>query len=359
MHAALLIDPGHLQRERDWYNRTVVGLLSSGVRITRIMPESELAHDRVALAPLVTYHVPLVQALARWRLLTPPQPLTEEPPNLIHAMGRGAWMPGLAYARHLDCPLVLSIWSEDELKQAVRFARDRHVAGLLPATAELAAELKLVVDPALVCTVPIGVFVPPKARRIFDESTVGVAGILAGHGAPLRAVRIVLDAFAEIASSRPRTMFFADLDPGVDDGAWKHGDRLGILDQLSIIPSVHQHRDLVLNADLLVIPHNTGFAGSFMLEAMAHPMFTVAARDPLLPELSSKPCARIVDAPEDPEAWIDAIQEILSDADEARRLAARAREQVAEDHPMSRQITLLHDVYEKILTGGALKLETA
>ena len=88
---------------------------------------------------------------------------------------------------------------------------------------------------------------------------------------------------------------------------------------------------------------------------MGGPMITIAVRDEFVDGLTSPECVRLLENAL-PDDWAEAISRVLTEPDEARELADRARQQIAQEHPVSRQVQVLFETYERILTGGALKI---
>jgi len=279
MHVALIADSERLRRERAWYNRTVVGLLTSGVRVTRLLPDGEPDDPRVALAPAVWYRAPRLPWMHRWALAPVVESLAHAPPDVIHATGRQAWELALEVAEGVDAQVALDVWSDDEVVPAARCAENGRVAAVLPATHALARSLERRLDPGLVQTVPIGVHLPREPRRILDNAAHGITVIVSGRGVGVEHLPPLLEGLARCADTYPQLMAFADFEDQVDVQAWRTSGRLDLHRQLSLIPSFDEHRNYALGADLFIVPRATGGVSSLTLQLMGEGVATIAVRD--------------------------------------------------------------------------------
>ncbi len=355
MLVALMIDDETGRCERDWFNRTVVGLLTSGLRVVRLLPDSQLDDPRVALTPHFTFRASGLPWTVNASIRQLNESLQSSKPDVIHAIGSHSWRGAMMLAGLLECPVALSVWSREEAKAAQRHATSTSLGAVLPAGESLARDCARAVPRDLIQIVPIGVYVAPEPHRILAQVEFSVAVILAGRGAPYSAVECLIDGFAMVAPDFPQVTVFADIDETVKARAWKRAGERSVRDQFSIIPDVLEHRELVLSASVLVVPFPTGRNTSFLLQAMAAPMATVAARDSHVDVLNDTDAATILDHVE-PAAWATALRRLLSSPDAARERAESARRIIAERHSMSAQSDLLSSTYDRMLTGGNVTL---
>lgn len=361
MHAALFIDPDRLKWERDWFNRTVVGLVSAGVRVTRILPANEPDDERVALAPAVWYDNSGVPWTARQRHAELASELADaRAPDVIHAMGRGIWADALDLARRIQRQVILDVWNAEECQEAIRFARKSEVAGLLAAGENVADMLrKRDIGRELIQVAPIGVYVPEqsdtsrKAARHTTNEMRGIVGIIAAGGARFEAIEPLLNAFAAVSNEYPNFMLFGDFRDRTADKVWRHLKNMNLLDHLSLIPPVQEHRELVLQSDLLLLPAPSRTNTSFLLQAMASPLATAAVRDPYVDILHEDTCACLLDDSADETAWKGALDVLLTQPARLDAVCRNARTWIAQHHGVSRQIEVLADSYDRIVTGGA------
>ena len=256
MHVALMIDEPFARRERDWFHRTVVGLVSNGVRLSRVLPLGVPEDEGLALTPLHRYRpagLPWAVKNAAYDLAAAMQ---IGPPDVIHAVGLQSWWAAILIGRLLARPVAWSVWSKHEARAAAKHPAINEVAAFLPATEALGRELTAWgVESELIQTVPIGVYATDEPHPLLSTLRDAVAVIVDGGDADLAVVQPLIDGFAAVAAEYPQLMFFIDMPQAVEDRAWRLARQRSLLGQLSIVPEVQEHRELVLNADVLVVPH--------------------------------------------------------------------------------------------------------
>jgi len=356
MLVGLMIDEEIGRCERDWFTRTVVGLLATGVRVVRLLPEGQPEDPRVALMPHFTYRPTGLPWSVSASIRELSASLKSARPEVLHAIGPGSWSAAMTLARQLERPAALSVWSRQEARTVHRYASAAELGAVFAASEALGREAARVVPRDLVQIAPIGVYVAPEAHHILAQIEFSVAVILAGRGAPYAAIESVIDGFSMAAPDFRQVTIFADLDEAVKARAWRRAGERSVRGQFSLIPDVLEHRELVLSASVLLIPAPLGRCNSFLLQAMAMPMATIAVRDPYVEILKDDAAATIIDRPE-PAAWATALRRLLSDPQAARDRAESARRIIAEHYSMPVQSDLLAATYDRMLTGGNVPIE--
>jgi len=358
MHVALLIDETRLRYERDWFSRTVVGLVSAGVRVTRLLPEDEPDDHRVSLASALWYESKGVpwSAKGRYAKLAGQLSSAKETPDIIHAMGRGAWSAALSLGRNLERPIVIDVWSREEARAAVGHARNEETAAVLVADPYLARLLEQDVDPSLIQVVPIGIHVPDQPREVLTDPESGIACVVAGRQASFSTVRPLVEAIGSLVDRYPSLMVFGDFDQRVGDRVWNLMRSLGILDRCSLIPDVVEHRELVMQSDVLVIPHTTGANGTFLLQAMAVPMAVVSEVDECVEVLQDEESVFLIEPNSTKDNWVNVLDGVLSDRDRRQTVSDRGRDRMLNEHPMSRQVQVLAETYDQVVSGETYRL---
>ena len=355
MLVALMIDDEIGRCERDWFNRTVIGLLSSGRRVVRLLPDGQPDDPRVALTPHFTYRTSGLPWTLRASIRQLADSLEATSPDVIHAIGSGSWGGAMALSGLLECPVALSVWSRQEARAVQRHAASPCLGAVLPAGEALARDCARAVPRHLIQVAPIGVYVASEPHCILAQVEFSVAVVLAGRGAPYPAIEHLIDGLSMVAPDFRQVTVFADLDEAVKGKAWKRAGDRSVREQFSIIPDVREHRELVLSASVLAVPAATGRNSSFLLQAMAAPMATVAARDPFVDVLDDHQAATILDHVE-PAAWATALRRLLSSPDEARTCAESARRLIAQRHSMTIQSEVLMATYDRMISGGNVSL---
>lgn len=355
LHVAVIVDEPRLRRERDWFSRTVVGLMSAGVRVTRILPRGVESDDRLALSPEVRYEQGGVWWMrSHWESELAAS-FGSTTLSVVHAMGRDVWRDAIALGTEHQCPVVLDVWSRREISAAASRARLPIVGGLFAASEALGNALKRKVPEPIVRVVPIGVYTPSEPRPILSDMKHGITALVLGWGASLRDVCRMLDGFALIKERFDQFMLFLDLDPRIEDRAWSHAADRGLLEKVSLIPNLEENRQLATGVDLVLIPSVIGEERSIVLQLMAQSAATIAVTDPLSDVLREPGFAKLLKRPT-PEQWAQTLREALEEPSITREWAAAGRTMVAQRFSMNRQIEILFDSYTTIVSGGTSKL---
>jgi glycosyltransferase involved in cell wall biosynthesis len=183
-------------------------------------------------------------------------------------------------------------------------------------------------------------------HRRRPEAPIGVSIVCSGQDEA--SLRPVLDALAACVRLEENILIFLD-DTAVENhlSVWKHAERLGLLDHLSIIADMESRRELVLETDVLVLPEALGEVRSIVLDAMACGIVVVALADPFIEVTATPDLALLVDAPTE-DAWLAALKRVTSDPDEMARIGARARERVITDRPAHRQVDAILAAYREL-----------
>lgn len=356
MHTALIIDEQRLHHDKDWFNRTVVGLLSAGIRVTRILPEREPDDDRISLAQAFWCEMSGVPWTLKKRSENLVEQLKPNSPDVIHAMGRGSWAIALSIANILKCPVILDVWSRSEMNEAIHLSRNPDVAGLFAAGKSIAQSLAQKVDPSIIQVVPIGVYTPEKPREPLSNTAVqGIVAIIMGAHAAFDKLKPLLDALNLLTKKYPELILFGDINPRITSKVWAYAKSLDVLDHISLIPSVEEHRSLVLNADMLLIPQPPERYSSFILQAMSIPLVTISVVDQYVDILQDPESTYLLESPSDSD-WVESINLCVQDSEKTRQYSLNTRSRIINEYPVSRQINILSESYEKIVTGGSFQI---
>jgi len=188
-----------------------------------------------------------------------------------------------------------------------------------------------------------------KARRIYavdDRPYV----LWAGTFQPRKNVRVLLDAFARLDPDEvPHRLVLAGpqgwkTDDGDAAAAQALGDRVRLVGQVGRV----QLLALFAGADLFTFPSRHEGFGIPVLEAMAQGTAVLCSDIPALREVAGD-AARFV-APDDVDAWITALRELLTDDAARTRLVAAGDERV-EQFSWDRCARETVAVYDEALSG--------
>lgn len=322
------------------------------------------AYDLDGLDPVI---LPLPAALLydAWHVLGVAGPVRRVAPvDLVHAPSPAVPPTGrvpLVVTVHDAAPLVMP---EAFTRRGVTFHRQGFAAAarrarLVIAVSEFSAE-EIATYTAIprdrIRVVPNGVDLEPAtgaqvdaARRAFgidDRPYVCWAGTFQ----PRKNVRVLLDAFTRLDATRfPHRLVLAG-PPG-----WKPDDEdaevaNGLGDRVRLLGPVHREQlfPLFAGADLFAFPSRHEGFGIPVLEAMAQETPVLAADIAALRELAAG--AAVLRSPEDPEAWVAALDNLLHDTAEQSRLSKAGRER-AQGYSWTRCAEETRAIYREAVGG--------
>jgi alpha-1,3-rhamnosyl/mannosyltransferase len=189
-----------------------------------------------------------------------------------------------------------------------------------------------------------------KARSIYAIDDAPYV-FWAGTFQPRKNVRILLDAFSRLDrdATVPHRLVLAG-PPG-----WKPDDAdaevaRGLGDRVRLLGPVHREQlfPLFAGADLYALPSRHEGFGIPALEAMAQETPVLCSDIPALREVAGD-AARFV-SPDDIDGWVDALTDLLGDADARAALVAAGRARVA-NYSWERCARETAAVYREALSG--------
>jgi len=358
MHVALIVDEERLLHEHTTLNRLSIGLIGEGVQLTRIIPDLlpsqavDTGEQRVALATKLQAPMKVLPWVRRERAERLLEALEKGLPDVLYALGNDAWSLGLDLARATNRPLVVDMWSAEQIRRAPRGRRAAAVAGYVAPTRPMAEALRQRVEPDLVCLVPPGVASPAAPRSILPDPDKAIALAIIGGGRDMPAYRALLGGLSRVVREMPQVQAFLELCGPHEHEIWRHAHDLELLQNVSAITDAAQHRSLLTRCDLLLMPERYGELRSIMLEAMACGMPVLAGDDPFLDMLVDGESAMIVPATE-PDEWARQLTRLLTEPEAARAIGLAGRERIASHHRSSDHVSRLLETFERITSGGA------
>ena len=125
MHVALIVDEERLVQEHPTLNRLSIGLISEGVQLTRVIPETLAAsidesEQRMALAAKLVAPMKVLPWMRGERGGRLAEALERDPPDVLYAVGDAAWAVGRDLASEMDRPLAIDLWSAAQVRRAPR-----------------------------------------------------------------------------------------------------------------------------------------------------------------------------------------------------------------------------------------------
>ncbi|MCC6427607.1 MAG: glycosyltransferase [Phycisphaerales bacterium] len=365
MKILILADEIFAMRERAMLSRLELGLADEGIRVIHALPESASHREPAGVfSRSVAYETskigPLRRMLARRLAATIRDPEAEEddqPVSIIHVFGGSVWDLGLDLATELDSELVLELW---------RPALRERAEALAAARREKPWPVFAVPDPMIerqisdkgsrltVRTTPWGVHMEDQAHRLLPPDRVPAAVIIGG-GHDRAACTAALQGLAQVIPHHREFMIFIDSRVIRRGDLWPIAKRLGLLPSITLIEDIEDRRDLLTQADLLILPEARGENHSIVLEAMAAPMALIAAADPSVGTLIDGRTAMLIPKP-DPGLWTTAIRSLLSDPDRTNALALSARDYIRQERSAFRHIKSVLDLYQWMTSSASIPI---
>ncbi|MGH7132130.1 MAG: glycosyltransferase [Phycisphaerales bacterium] len=370
MRILLLTDRDFLQHERSMLARLEIGLADEGHRVLHGVPDSLSESGTSVDVPAVySTHVtyadtglPFTKGLRAQAFVEAVQaaaPMDAGQPmaDAVHVFGRGAWDMGARLARRTKATLLIEVYEAAAIAPACELAAENRGAHLVAADGPIGEELIRKTDPKRVHIAPWGVHMADHAHD--DELVARGAGTLTfallSSGDDADGLKAAVQGAAALAG-RPEfaqrgVMVFVDAEVARRQPVWKWADDSGLSGRLSVIADMEGRREMVLQADVLLIADAGGKQRSFVLDAMAAGMLIVARPDPMNSALIDGRTCRQVQG-EGGAEWASAIASILGadHAQAARALGESARAFVRAERLASRHVAAVLAAYAKIAT---------
>lgn len=381
LRVVIVADAGAATRERELLQRLQIGLADEGVRVASALPRSVVEGPGAALLPsselfarAIVYDFGGLPWGRGRRVAALASSLSvlggdaARPVDAVHAVGEGSWATAFELAHRTGAGLVVSVWSP---AMARKVSRQRGLGGdagrapiapmLLVPDAALERVLRSELDdaalrPAGIRVVPWGVHSHAAGRDLLRPGRI-ISMVMAGGGTDAAAYEAALGGVARLAGRSEDLMVFADAEMAERAGLARAARRLAMADRFTLVPEVEARRELVLSADLLIIPEALGEHRSLALDAMACGTVVLALADPLVSYLIDGRTARLVPKP-DPELWAEALSALLDRRDRAAALADTARDYVRQHHRASAQVAAVLDAYEWLAGRESIPFES-
>ncbi len=377
MRVLLLADTHFATREHAMLRRIEVAAAEDGRRVVLAVPDSAPPLSPSPFSAHIAYpsrewrSIKRITARARAAslasiltnlALSPPSPdAADRPIDVIHALGEGCWPIALALAELLAIPFCADVANPRALAEAARIhaARARHptdlpIAWLAPDAATL-ARLHAALPAARTRLAPWGVFLPATpSRALLRPKDNAISIVIPGSGADIPAARAALTGLAKLPPDIPQTLIFLDAAfLSHRHSLWRDIRALNLLDRLSIIENIDDHRSIALRADILLLPEANAEHRTLLLDALAAPVVIIAANDPAIEALTASQAAFLLNNPT-PDDWTNALTNVLKDPDVARRQALLGRPYVERDRQASAHTRAVLAAYEALANSGPL-----
>lgn len=364
MHLAMIIDEQRLAQEYMMLNRLAVGLIGDGIQVTRIVPAEaaseyiQLKEQRMALAGRLETDMNVLPWLRSTRARQLATAMDKRPPDVILAFGEKAWSIGLDLAKHMNRPLMLDVWSPQQIRRIPTEKKAQEISAFVTSSKAMKNMLCRVVDPGLVSVVPYGVPIPKSGQRIFAAPNDLVTASVVGSGRDLAGYRALLDGLKRFCSTTPQLQIFLELRGPHQQDIWRYAKKLKLLSQISTFPEAAPHRKLLTQCDLLLMPEHYGEINSLLLESMACGMMVLGRRDGLLEMMIHENTALLIDE-DSPAEWAQNLERALQEPEFSQMIGESARKHVIEHYSSSQQVQELSNLLERVVTGGSYTFSKA
>jgi glycosyltransferase involved in cell wall biosynthesis len=361
MHVALISSTDWLDEEVAMLRHLVVGLLDEGVRVVQIVPETVGSEEFSSFGKRVTWRESRMGWLSSWRLSSLSRALGDEGLTVVHALDSSTWRGAMALAARLNLPNVLSIWSADDVMLAQRAARARPALqrpAFIAPTAPLGKDLtKTLGSDVIVQVTPPGVHVTTELGVNEERDDVTFCAVVSGDGNFDTDYEALFTALRPVVQKYPQAQFFLEGQGHDQHPLWQAAKRFGLLANISMVPLRLTHRDLLLRADVLIMPQALGVARTLPLQVMARGKPVLARVDPWLDYLVDQETAWLVDQPT-PQAWEALLMRLIERAGDAVALGASARQWVSRRHIAAKQVAQMLALYRRV-SGEGFKFPAA
>lgn len=356
MHVALLANTAWLDEELSQLHHVVVGLIDESVRVAQVLPAGRAEDEVSGFGERVSWTEGRSGWRNRYRLASVHGALDEAGVDLVHALDGRLWWAGAELARRLDCPLVLTANAAADIPLSRRMLRRVNPArtAVVATTEPIGREVREAIEGRMMVEV-----IPPGVHRGGDVEVSGdeaeraeMCVVVSGDGRMDDQYASFMAGAVELVRDRPGVQLFFD-GMGTDQHElWKAARRMELLHNLSMIPRRLGHRELLLRADVLVLPQALGKSRSLALQAMAAGVPILARQDPYLDYLVPDQTAVVMPNPS-PAGWSDALRIGLTDPGRLKALGQRAQLWSREHRVAADQVAAILSLYRG-LTGASI-----
>lgn len=269
-------------------------------------------------------------------------------PCLVHIQSRQALTFGLALARRLNLPCVVTIHDHDISLPRTLTGGQPRLKRLIAVSSSVRDSLvkENAVDEALTTVIHSGVPVPDQVdnsevlggRRIPVIGTAGRLEETKGFPYFIKAARTVLDAGIDVE--------FLIAGTGPEERRLRALARqLNLTSHLTFVTKLPDFRSAICAMDIFCLPSLMQGLGTVMLEAMSFGRPVIATGVGGVMSIVRDNETGLIVPPADSDALAARIMEVLQDPIRARAIGSAARQRVIEAFDASRMVELTADEY--------------
>ena len=329
MTVAMIMSKDYLEQEHAMLHRLVVGLLDEGIQVIRVVPESETEslpsyETTVTFAKRIETPMPVSRMLRNKRREDIEELFTKHDVSTIVGYGKDAMKLALDVAHNLEVRVMCEVVS---MKDAMRVKKKLPIWRWLAATPSIEQEIARRVGVERVALVPLGVTNHNSKTKDCDAHHTCV---------------VVLDAAGDVKNTNeilesltlfPNIHIFLELAGKHQQRIWKQIRKLEMHDRVTCLRDVSALRQLVVHADLVVLPSATMPVRTVLLEAMLRGVPILATQMQGFDMLIDEETAIIVQG-----SWENGLSILLDDPSIGHRIGALGSTLIAQKYGSAVQI---------------------
>ena len=356
MKAALLADGLWINEEASTVRFYAVGLTDEQVRVVPVTP---IGCQRPRLS-LITERLYFRSSKVSWWRRTPrrlAEQLRELEVDLLHAMDGSIYPLARMLGAALEVPVICSCWSTAELARIALAGHDVSTVFVLPTPALAQRGRELLGEKTTIELVRPGVLGGSEevAEPLADPES-ALCCLVIGDGKVDVDYLSLLRGVTMVRSRLPQLQLLLYAMGGDHHRLWQAASKLDLLGHVNLVDSAPQTRQLLVQADVLMVPQPLGAVRTVVLEAMAAKRPVIAAVDPMLDYLLEGKTARLI-AEATADRWAEHFDQLVSMPRAFRSLGQSAAAYVKEHHQASRCVEQLLKIYRQA-TGEPLQFAT-
>jgi glycosyltransferase involved in cell wall biosynthesis len=338
--------------------RLAEGLSAEGVHARILTPQADCIAPgrkrRLEISVCPRLATPLWGNVVRESLV---RVLSHDPPDLIHIQSWSVYHAGVALARRLKRPFVLSVSDHWSIERKGRFDEQwgrRIIAVSQSVRAELLSRARF--RPEMVSVIHAGVDVarPPDTPTVLSPDRVPVIGT-AGPLEPVKGHVFFLGAAQRVVAVQPNTEFLIAGAGPEEQNLRRLARELGLARNVTFISSGYDFTSALAAMDIFCLPSLRQGLGIIMLEAMALGRPVIASGVGGVCSVIRNPQIGLVVPPSDSARLAERMLELLGDPVRARALGETGRQLVCEEFTASRMVSQTVELYREVLAGECVR----
>jgi len=261
--------------------------------------------------------------------------------DVVHCFGVDSMKFGLRLARQCGSAALIELWTREHIGLAAKLLRRSGLGGRVLCVApdeKLLAVARTQLGEKRVELAPWGVHVaesPRRARR--EKDPISIMFVLSGERAGRTALgalqaRGALEGLAQFARTGREVLAFVEASAAEGFPLTKWASELGLNGAISIIPGLESRRDLLVQADVLLVPQSLGEHRTLLLDALSAQMGVLMLADPFVEAAAEAHGVRVLPDSR-PQTWSDTLARWANDEQDNAARAQRGRAHVMQRRP--------------------------